>query len=215
MSFVSSEPVGGIVNTHIVRIQLRRLLAAASVAGMIAACNGDGSGPDGIRSVDVSAPSTVVIVGQSAQLTATARDASGSVVSGTVSWRSSAPTVASVNSTGLVSALNAGQPTITASMGGVSGSLTLTVMANPAGTATVSMPGFSFVPFTTTINVGGAVIYEFPAEAHNVIFNRITGAPADIQATNNRSVARTFLVAGTFPYDCTLHPGMSGTVVVR
>jgi plastocyanin len=77
------------------------------------------------------------------------------------------------------------------------------------------MPGFSFVPFTTTISAGGSVIFDFPSEPHNVIFERVTGAPADIQQTRNRRVSRTFSVAGNFPYDCTLHPGMSGVVVVR
>jgi plastocyanin len=80
---------------------------------------------------------------------------------------------------------------------------------------TVSMPGFTFSPFTTSISVGGTVIFDFPSEPHNVIFERKTGAPADIQATTNRTVSRVFSLAGTFPYDCTLHPGMSGQVIVR
>ena len=82
-------------------------------------------------------------------------------------------------------------------------------------TATVTMPGFVFAPVTTRIAVGGTVRFEFPATPHNVIFDRITGAPADIQETSNQTVPRTFAVAGTFPFDCTLHPGMSGEVVVR
>ena len=81
--------------------------------------------------------------------------------------------------------------------------------------AVVSMPGFSFVPFTTEIERGETVTFDFPAEPHNVIFQNRTGAPQDIQATTNRSVSRRFDVAGDFPYDCTLHPGMSGQVVVR
>lgn len=78
----------------------------------------------------------------------------------------------------------------------------------------VSMPGYSFVPFDITIKVGGTVIFDFPAESHNVIFARINGAPQDIQETVNRRVGRTFNLAGNFPYDCTIHPGMSGRVVV-
>ena len=81
--------------------------------------------------------------------------------------------------------------------------------------AVVSMPGFSFVDFETTIEVGGTVTYEFPAQPHNVIFERVAGAPADIQETRNQRVSRTFPVAGRFDYDCTLHPGMSGEVVAR
>jgi plastocyanin len=79
----------------------------------------------------------------------------------------------------------------------------------------VSMPGFSFVPFSIEILVGGTVLFDFPAEPHNVIFERITGAPADIQVVTNRVVGRTFSRAGSFPYDCTIHPGMSGVVVVK
>ena len=81
-------------------------------------------------------------------------------------------------------------------------------------TAVVSMPGFSFVPFTTTIRVGQRVEYDFPSEAHNVIFERKNGAPTDIQVVLNSKVSRTFNLAGTFPYDCTIHPGMSGQVIV-
>jgi plastocyanin len=83
------------------------------------------------------------------------------------------------------------------------------------GDAIVSMPGFSFVPFTTEIERGETVTFDFPAEPHNVIFENKTGAPQDIQSTSNRSVTRRFDVIGDFPYDCTLHPGMSGQVIVR
>jgi plastocyanin len=88
-------------------------------------------------------------------------------------------------------------------------------VTEPDGPPTVSMPGFSFVPFTTTVEVGGSVIFDFPAEPHNVIFGNVTGAPANIQATVNAKVSRTFSVAGTFPYDCTIHPGMSGVIEVQ
>jgi plastocyanin len=85
----------------------------------------------------------------------------------------------------------------------------------PTDAPVVSMPGFSFSPFTTTIPSGGSVVFDFPAESHNVIFDRIAGAPQDIQATTSRRVSRMFGTRGTFPYDCTLHPGMSGVVIVQ
>jgi plastocyanin len=89
------------------------------------------------------------------------------------------------------------------------------VPPDPGPGSTVSMPGFTFSPFTTNITVGGTVIFDFPSEPHNVIFERRTGAPTDIQATTNRTVSRVFSLAGSFPFDCTLHPGMSGQVIVR
>ena len=88
-------------------------------------------------------------------------------------------------------------------------------VTEPASEVIVSMPGFSFVPFTATVSVGGTVVFDFPAEPHNVIFVKLAGAPSDIQETTNRKVSRRFDTAGTFPYDCTIHPGMSGVVVAR
>jgi plastocyanin len=81
--------------------------------------------------------------------------------------------------------------------------------------AIVSMPGFSFSPFTTTIRAGESVVFDFPAEPHNVIFAKVTGAPADILVTSRRTVSRIFATVGTFNYDCTLHPGMAGVVIVQ
>lgn len=82
------------------------------------------------------------------------------------------------------------------------------------GPVVVSMPGFSFSPFSVSIGTGESVIFDFPSIPHNVIFDGRVGAPADIQETSNVRIERVFSSAGRFPYDCTLHPGMSGEVVV-
>jgi plastocyanin len=188
-------------------------LVALCVACMLPAACGDGTGPAGVRDVTVSAVGSTVRVGESLQLTATAVDGAGSVVNSPPRWTTSAAAIAAVTGTGLVTGLARGEATITATVQGVEGSIRLTVAA--ATDVVVSMPGFSFVPFATVIPVGGTVIFDFPAEPHNVIFERNTGAPQDIQVTANRTVSRRFNTAGQFPYDCTLHPGMSGTVTVR
>jgi len=137
------------------------------------------------------------------------------VQSAQVSWASSATEIATVSTTGLVSALKPGQVRITASTGGRRGSIELTMTPAPTGVAIVTMPGDIFVPFTTNVAVGDTVRFAFPAVPHNVIFARPSGAPEDIPVTSNRIVSRVFRAAGTFPYDCTLHPGMSGVVVAR
>jgi plastocyanin len=88
---------------------------------------------------------------------------------------------------------------------GPSGNAGLTVTASAANI---------FSPATLDITVGQTVTWSFGAVDHNVIFNPVTGAPQDIAITRNGSVSRTFNVAGTFPYVCTLHAAMTGTIRV-
>src|SRR5260370_29846325 len=85
-----------------------------------------------VASVTVSPAPASVSVGQTVQLTATLKDASGNVLSGrTVTWASSAPTVATVSPSGLVSGVAAGSATITATSEGQSGSAPITVSSAP------------------------------------------------------------------------------------
>ncbi|RMH15860.1 MAG: hypothetical protein D6701_09625 [Gemmatimonadetes bacterium] len=78
-------------------------------------------------------------IGDSRQITAIAKDANGFDVTDAVpSWTSSAPSVASVSSTGMWNALAPGQAVITASMDGVSDALTTFVLQVLAGTLTIT-----------------------------------------------------------------------------
>ncbi len=82
-------------------------------------------------------------------------------------------------------------------------------------TAEVTMGPAFFLPPSTTIAVNGTVTFDFFGGVdHNVLFERKAGAPADIQQTRNVRITRTFATAGTFPYDCRIHPGMVGEIVV-
>ncbi len=87
-------------------------------------------------------------------------------------------------------------------------------IVGPPETVTVSMPGNSFSPFNATIRVNGIVRWEFPSDDHDVVFVEMTGAPANIPVTTRATVSRTFSTVGVFPYDCRVHPGMSGQVTV-
>ncbi|MEW5919055.1 MAG: Ig-like domain-containing protein [Gemmatimonadota bacterium] len=168
-----------------------------------------------MANIFISSPQPSIAVGDKVQLTAAVLDSAGNPVSARLTWASSAAIVAMVSDAGLVTGVTAGAANITASAGGKTGTLSLTVRAN-ANLAVVTMPpGDVFTPFQVSIPVGGTVRWEFPQRPHNVIFDRKAGAPTDIQSTANAAVSRTFGTAGTFPYDCTLHPGMSGEVIVR
>jgi plastocyanin len=73
-----------------------------------------------------------------------------------------------------------------------------------------------FTPSTLHVNAGEEVTFSFGSVAHNVFFDAATGAPVNISGNNaNTTVRRTFPTAGTYPYTCHIHPGMSGTVVVN
>lgn len=196
---------------------MRRIVSPVVCAALVAACSGDGGGGPSVRiaNIFVSSPQPTIAVGDKAQLTAVALDSVGNTVSTSFEWTSSAGVVAMVSSTGLLTGVTAGTANISARAAGVSGTLSMTVRAT-ANLAVVTMPpGDVFTPFQVSIPIGGSVRWEFPQRAHNVIFDKKTGVPADIQSTANTAVSRTFSVLGTFPYDCTLHPGMAGEVIVR
>lgn len=195
---------------------MKRPILVAMVAAFATACGSDPVSSNGIAAVQITTQSGALRPGQATQFTATPVNAYGNAISGagTVTWSSALPAVASVSTAGLVTALTAGSTSITATIQGVQGTRVVTVV--PIGTgAIVTMPGNSFIPFEVTVRAGEPVYFEFPQEAHNVIFDRVTGAPADIQQTRNATVARTFPVTGQFLYDCTLHPGMTGAVRVN
>jgi plastocyanin len=196
---------------------LRAGIAAVWLLPAIAAgCGGDGSTSSGrVAAVLITTASATLRIGEQRQFTAVAIDESGNdiVNAGTVTWESAAPSVASVSTTGRVVAVAEGATTISATIQGVTGNRLVTVLP-PSASAVVTMPGFSFVPFQVEIRRGEQVFFEFPREPHNVIFERITGAPQDIQVMVNVTIPRRFDLAGNFTYDCTIHPGMTGLVIV-
>jgi hypothetical protein len=84
-----------------------------------------------------------VAAGATLQLTATARDADGRVVSAPVTWFSSADAVATVSGSGLVTGVAAGSATLRASVDGVTGTIDITVTPPPVAAVTVSPEAFS------------------------------------------------------------------------
>jgi plastocyanin len=82
-----------------------------------------------------------------------------------------------------------------------------------AGDATVNMVDNAFDPPTVTIAVGRSVRWNNTGtQVHNTVSGGVWASPT---LSPGQSFERTFGQAGTFRYDCTFHPGMSGTVVVQ
>src|SRR5207248_9352940 len=91
-----------------------------------------------VATVTVSPASAPVPAGQTVQLSATPKDASGNALTGrTITWGSSNNTVATVSSSGLVSGVATGSATITATSETKSGTSAITVstpLPPPTGT---------------------------------------------------------------------------------
>lgn len=79
----------------------------------------------------------------------------------------------------------------------------------------VTMPAEKYIPNHIDIAQGGVVRFVFTALAHDVRFNGNAAAPADVPATTNTTVNRSFANKGTFAFFCSLHAAMTGTVVVH
>ena len=145
--------------------RLSALGAATLLALFIGACGGSEPGAPVISSVSVTpATTTLVSIGATAQLSASVRDEGGSPISGaTTTWASSSAAVATVNATGLVTAVSNGTATITVTSGGASGTATVTVNQQ-AATITVApsvdtiVAGSSLTLTATATDAGGTVI---------------------------------------------------------
>ncbi len=210
-----------------------RLLRVLGVGALLvaAACGGGGGGDGGagpgpqqtLADIVPSVTSLALAAGQSATVTVTARNTSGGTISnaGTPTFTSRSTTVAEVTLQGIVFAVAAGTTTIDISLtfGGVTKTASVTVVVTGTlGTSASVAAGSAannFQPQVVGVARGGMVTWSFAAVEHNVTFSGGSGAPANIPNTTNASVSRTFNTAGNFAYDCSLHAGMVGTVIVR
>ena len=128
-----------------VRMQaIIRLTVVGLSAGLIACGGGDGGTapvtppPVTVTAVDLTVPSTSIVAAQTVQLTAVTRLSNGTTnTSPNVTWTSAATAVATVNGSGLVTGVAPGTTVITATVGTVSATASITVTAAVGGLASV------------------------------------------------------------------------------
>ena len=128
---------------------LIRLSAALAGVALVWACGGDSPTapptPEPARPATVTvttAPAELTALGATVQLTAEVRDQNATVMTGaTVTWSSGDTSVATVDASGLVTAVGNGTATITASARSASGSAVVTValVENPDRAALVAL----------------------------------------------------------------------------
>ncbi len=171
-----------------------------------------------LTSLDLSAPGNTLALNGTMQLSATPKDQNGATYAATVTWNSGSNFVATISATGLVSAVAGGQAYMFATAGAFKDSTLITVItgAYPTSAAVYMLPA-AYSPGATDVAVGATVQFVFPSLGHNVFFGSVpAGAPLDIPGeVSNQTVSRTFNTRGSFGYNCTIHPGMNGTIVVH
>lgn len=132
-----------------------RLRIACAVLATACGGGGEPSGPpaDDVATVVVSpSAATLTSIGATTQLTASARNASGSPVSGkTFTWTSTSGSVATVSASGVVTATGPGSATLRATVSGGSVSGTAQVTVEQAVAA------LTLAPSSTTLAVGGTL----------------------------------------------------------
>jgi uncharacterized protein YjdB len=174
-----------------------RVLRWSSVASLvwIAACGGDSSGPPKVSVVAVTALTNQLEVGATLQLTAAPRDAKGNPLAGrTVTWSSSAASVASVDNAGIVTGVSPGAATITATADGVGGAVGITVIPVPVSAIFIDNRAPS-------VRQGGTA--QLTAVAQDAIGRPLTGRPitwssaTPVVASVSQAGLVTGLAAGT------------------
>jgi hypothetical protein len=159
---------------HVVGAQLT--LGLADTAAVVDTTVSVDAPAPAVASVSVSPSSSSLLVGGSVQLAATARDSSGATLSGIAfTWASSASTVATVSSGGLVTGQAAGTVTVTATVQSVSGKATVAVMA-PAVAAGCLETGYSrLVNVSTPTDLTNAINAALPGDQIRLAAGTYTG----------------------------------------
>ena len=94
----------------------------------------------------------------------------------------------------------------------------VTHVTNPASggaqTVQVIMTNRSYDPKEVTVNAGDTVTWvNQDAPQHDVVADN--GAFKSNLFDKGATFSFTFTTAGTYPYHCSIHPGMVGTVIVK
>jgi plastocyanin len=95
------------------------------------------------------------------------------------------------------------------------GSSSVTANDQPsAATAEVKIDNFSFGPQTVTVPVGATVTWINRDDIPHTVVSTDGVFKSKVRDTDEK-FSYTFAKAGTYPYFCSVHPKMTGKVVVQ
>ena len=83
-----------------------------------------------------------------------------------------------------------------------------------AKSAEVKIDNFSFALGTLTVAVGTTVTWTNPNDIPHTVVSTDGVFKSKVRDTDEK-FSYTFTKAGTYPYFCSIHPKMTGTVVVQ
>jgi hypothetical protein len=193
----------------------RRRVAAAllAVAAGFACSRDNPSAPPSLQGIVVIAPDSTIFVGQTVTASAVGVNQFGDTMAlKDTKWSSNPSTVATVDTKGVVTALQTGTVTITAKSGGKSGDLSLSISNAPAVLTTINVA----VP-TMTITLGQKITATAAGvDQYGAAFPLSTiawsAAPADV-ATIDATGLVTPIKAGTVQITATVGSSSGSTTV--
>jgi plastocyanin len=171
-----------------------------------------------VTRVAVAPPTPTLAVGATTQLSATPVDARSNAVTGlpAATYVSSDSTKARVSAAGVVTGVASGTATITVSVQTPDGAVTAAVPVTVGFStfAEMKVEDFQFNPVAVDIAAGGQVRWTWTgSSSHNVTSNNSGPLSSPTQASGTYAV--TFPTPGRFDFHCTIHPFMTGTVIVH
>jgi plastocyanin len=83
-----------------------------------------------------------------------------------------------------------------------------------AATAEVKIDNFTFAPQTLTVAVGTTVTWTNRDDIPHTVVSTDSVFKSKVRARDEK-FSHTFAKAGTYPYYCSIHPKMTGKVMVR
>jgi hypothetical protein len=159
-----------------------------------------------VSAISVSPSPASIVAGATQQFTATATYTDGSTANATAtaSWTVATTTVATISSTGLAAGVAAGSTTVTASLGGVSGTAKLSVVAKTPTAISVS-------PSTASIVAGATQQFTATATYSDSSTANVTATASwTVATTTAATISSTGLATGVAAGSTTVTASLSG-----